>query len=589
MLPVLTPRGAGLSDTRPGYRPVDNRGKYFGLEQALKARGKFQNHSAPGSAGAILAGQWDALAVQIDTYRNLTEAPLIRYTQVMKSISHLCGMILGREQALDGESAAAVRGARAFADFKLAYYNDLKKYGYTDMIGRVKDVVENHFKTLQGKLLVNVADHKHVEYMDPLHRGDRDLPGLWARHVARETRAGRDPYDSIVAFFLKLENRPIVDARAYATDNQRAYYRLLYKSAKEAGGSTRLLCALYHYNMGHRGPRYCHHLDGHNPYTGPFQCRWLYYNSQEYFNAGRSDLHDLVGGDLYVADRDGNFYSFQPSEFHSFLLAGEAVMSAGIMVVKTGKVRAIDNKSGHYQPTWKNLHQAVDELDSNGVFDRDAVVGHVLPGGDAMPDGNVMYYAKDDFLDLGNRHFPFEAAFKVIDRYYRVYKGGLPVPPSQAELIAERDWPRHGNSDRWREYMRAAFPRTVQAILEGVRKLATASSLPSLPDWKKESDAGLFASRDEMTSFIDGALQQYLRTVQQQYERYLPDVAELAAAMRHLEGAVTTWLQHRQDKERSTRRPSVERLRTRLQADKAILDGLRTLPPEAMPLKGMQV
>jgi hypothetical protein len=587
----------GLTSTRPADRPGERHGRYFGLAGALGEADDVRRDSGKGSTHALIANQWDALAREINTYKKLKNAQLYQYIAEVMAISTLCGMLLSWEDDLGRQRAAIIRGAKDFADFKLQYYNDLKRYEDPQVVHHVKDLVANHFKTLHGKFLVNMANHKHIEYIDPLHRSGTDVLDAWSHHVQVETKAGRDPNDSIIRFLLSQENVSGQYARVYATVEQRVYYRLLYKTENHVGagdGGATLLCAMYHYNMGHRGPRYAAHLDGGDPEGGRFKCRWLPYTSQEYVSVRGNSLHDMVGGDIYVMDEDGYFYSFQPSEFHSYMLGGERVQAAGVVVVNNGKVRGIDNKSGHYQPTWKNLHQAVVDLDSHKVFVPDAVVGLMLPG------ENIMYFAKDDYLQVGRRGFPYDATRDLVDRYHRKYRGGLPVPPTQIDIISdtERTWPtatRYSGDmgqtkfDRWREFMRAAFPKTVNALLQGMEKLAKASNVPALAQWQKESDAGLLARRDEITAFVDGALERYHQAVKQEYERYLPDLTDLDAALRHLEVAVRAWLQYREDKEKSTRRPNVQHLGTRVEADRKVLDSLRRLPPETMPLKGIQM
>ena len=66
---------------------------------------------------------------------------------------------------------------------------------------------------------------------------------------------------------------------------------------------------------------------------------------------------------LYAADTDGVIYLGRNQEQvrpghqlrHSSFLAGHAVLCAGMIYIKNGKLQTIDNKSGHYQPSTDDL------------------------------------------------------------------------------------------------------------------------------------------------------------------------------------------------------------------------------------------
>lgn len=59
---------------------------------------------------------------------------------------------------------------------------------------------------------------------------------------------------------------------------------------------------------------------------------------------------------------------------HSTLAGGEPVLCSGLMVVKNGKIKYIDNNSGHYKPRSANLYNAIERL--KVVFAEDAKVIH---------------------------------------------------------------------------------------------------------------------------------------------------------------------------------------------------------------------
>lgn len=53
----------------------------------------------------------------------------------------------------------------------------------------------------------------------------------------------------------------------------------------------------------------------------------------------------------------------------------KSIQAAGGLAATEGKVIAIDNVSGHYQPGWKLLKQAVDKINTNFAFADNALVG----------------------------------------------------------------------------------------------------------------------------------------------------------------------------------------------------------------------
>ncbi|TGW15678.1 hypothetical protein [Candidatus Hepatobacter penaei] len=59
---------------------------------------------------------------------------------------------------------------------------------------------------------------------------------------------------------------------------------------------------------------------------------------------------------------------------HSAFLLDQPVTCAGYIRIQAGKIVSIDNKSGHYAPTIKHLHQAIQYLAKEGVLAGDCCV-----------------------------------------------------------------------------------------------------------------------------------------------------------------------------------------------------------------------
>lgn len=78
---------------------------------------------------------------------------------------------------------------------------------------------------------------------------------------------------------------------------------------------------------------------------------------------------------------------------HSSFLGGKPVTAAGEWIVRDGRVRVITAKSGHYKPTWQNLHTFVTLLPE---IPGDAIIRpNMLDYRDN--DGTIKYYRVSDF------------------------------------------------------------------------------------------------------------------------------------------------------------------------------------------------
>lgn len=100
---------------------------------------------------------------------------------------------------------------------------------------------------------------------------------------------------------------------------------------------------------------------------------YLYSGFNQRFDTSRSP-----GGYPYVIDGYGSIYSTDHAALernmpekqrfnHSSFNAGKDVVCAGMIKVVNGRLRYIDNNSGHYKPSRRNLHNAIKLLSECGV------------------------------------------------------------------------------------------------------------------------------------------------------------------------------------------------------------------------------
>jgi hypothetical protein len=79
-----------------------------------------------------------------------------------------------------------------------------------------------------------------------------------------------------------------------------------------------------------------------------------------------------MGRELFMAHHRGSFD--KDNFFHSSYLSGESVLCTGTIKIVNGRVKAIRNDSGHYQPTVDHLVNVVQTLAMHGVNPADVTV-----------------------------------------------------------------------------------------------------------------------------------------------------------------------------------------------------------------------
>ncbi len=97
----------------------------------------------------------------------------------------------------------------------------------------------------------------------------------------------------------------------------------------------------------------------------------LYDASGKLFDTTASATARGQGKAIFVMDENGRIFAStyqKVGQFHhSSFLAGKPVAAAGEIIVKNGKVIALNNQSGHYRPTAEVVMQFLKELQRRGV------------------------------------------------------------------------------------------------------------------------------------------------------------------------------------------------------------------------------
>jgi len=178
----------------------------------------------------------------------------------------------------------------------------------------------------------------------------------------------------------------------------------------------------------------------------------------------RPNINDFTQGSLYAIDPSCNMYCFGTSKYHTALTNSAPVAAAGILVAEAGRVVAIDNRSGHYQPGFRQLLSAVKYLKANDVLERDAFVSLYVAKDDAM------YFSPEDFILLAEGGLRYVETAKKISEIAQKYGRRLPVPQRHAHLIPQKlaDFPSCPRGDRW-DLMLAQVYEPLTKIVEDLK------------------------------------------------------------------------------------------------------------------------
>ena len=138
---------------------------------------------------------------------------------------------------------------------------------------------------------------------------------------------------------------------------------------------------------------------------------------------------DFTKGSIYAMDGPDRMYCHAPSKHHTALMNGDAVSAAGMLVAEKGRIQAIDNRSGHYQPGYRQLVLAVRYLMANQLFESDAFVSLYVS------DASALYFSPTEFVQVASTGLSFAAVTKFLSQQQTRFQQRLPVPARHVQLI----------------------------------------------------------------------------------------------------------------------------------------------------------
>ncbi|MGZ5910886.1 MAG: hypothetical protein ACXWLB_13510 [Reyranella sp.] len=172
---------------------------------------------------------------------------------------------------------------------------------------------------------------------------------------------------------------------------------------------------------------------------------------------------DFTRGTLYAMRGPSEMRCYPSIKFHTALFDSEVTSAAGMLVAEEGRVVAIDNRSGHYQPGYRQLQTAVQFLHSNLLFEPDAFVSvHVT-------ESEALYFSPVDFLTAAQCGMNFSVVADSVARSAQQSGRGLPVAKRYADLIPAvlRDFPIHQGRNLWDQMLAKYYggDRGLEAIV----------------------------------------------------------------------------------------------------------------------------
>ena len=300
----------------------------------------------------------------------------------------------------------------------------------------------------------------------------------WAKKKAQE---GVDAIEHIVEFLISVNDGSTIirdflagsikekyrHARLHATHSVAEFLDvqvLKYVAGDEKFGS-RGLARLWTFQVKVPGKAKKEGEDGKPTFDATFKSVWspdawlsetneaISLPTLRVVHSGRTD-RPIIGGQTTDFTR-GTLYAMRGPEtlrcypadgkFHTALFESELTSAAGLLVANEGRVVAIDNRSGHYQPGYRQLETAVQYLSRVGVFDADAFVSvHV-------GDFDALYFSPDGFLRAAGRRMDFAVVARLVHERAQQFNYQLPVAKRLADLIHNTlaGFPTHDGSNRW--------------------------------------------------------------------------------------------------------------------------------------------
>jgi len=372
--------------------------------------------------------------------RSNLELLIASYSDLMQSYQGVLDSLPKARDPYSDPIASRVHEMRR----QVEVYKGLRYYETEAGKKRIYHLVKCRFERRGNAELAHLVSHHAMERVDPLNQKDPDGDLQKKFDNWLKTLGDQDPSEHIVDFLFQLDQQ----ALDYRCPLGMTQSRLDGHEVKAHGGK---LLALYVTDPGRDEPvRYMASSGGAAASVSSIRRDLLNTGAKESAERGG----DFLEGDPYVLSPDDKLYSVNIKKtVHSEFLAGDAVKGAGLWVVKKGRVHLVDNRSGHYKPSWRGLLQTVEHLAQLGVLHPNAAVGFV------KTEHDVMYFRVQDFIRLGKADFPYEATLAVLRGYHRMYEGRIPVEAEQRVYLPPcqlNNW-ETGKRDRWDNWMIAVF------------------------------------------------------------------------------------------------------------------------------------
>jgi hypothetical protein len=293
-----------------------------------------------------------------------------RLVNIFPRIAKLLEVIrVGKKLAGNKPMDARLKSLLHRAAAKIEYLRVLEQYYNVQHPDEIKNpatldmLLQGAQQTAQGGKLLGLAPSVLLEKMDPLHR-DWELGGVNQKdqHVHEwQTAVRHGGYNEPFLIYLEATSHCLNAAEAKDTDTV-TYFDV--ETAKHT--PVFFLCATEGKLWQWRHDVNTFELFDTTWVTKRISAKGGFWKALAYNFTSQKELV----ADLHNPNEGRNWTRFHHSSFTS----GSLVRCAGMIGGADGKIKHIDNDSGHYKPPVENLTRLVKHLNKKGVFAADAKV-----------------------------------------------------------------------------------------------------------------------------------------------------------------------------------------------------------------------
>ncbi|QMT59700.1 hypothetical protein [Legionella sp. PC997] len=339
-----------------------------------------------------------------------------------------------KDTRLKGSIDPWIHGLLQRANKKINYLDKLKEYykhansKYVDKKSLLKTLKTEEKEHCKQKFF-RLSSGTLLEKQDPVHRPiEFMLDDLKNKRNTAEYPMNMAFYQWVesntkIPFFLWLEQHPISTSTRDISNNWRGYY-------KNKMGPV-------HYESSENVSVHIEHVDG------DYKLMAQKISSEDVFELNTNQLADFVfkvgcpiGATAFIWDiKDKNHFYTHIHEsgtyHHSTMTSGKKVRGAGMWLVEHGKIKSIDNNSGHYKPTSLSFYKLIYFLHNKNLLDPEIQIADLRRPKRHIEKENIFSGFENDYTPLSS-YLEWAESLPEIKKYLQ--KKGIPPLSERCRL-----------------------------------------------------------------------------------------------------------------------------------------------------------